>query len=176
MILGQEAQDVLLREARPAPVIEDEQSERAARPCGPQGKSSRFGDIINPQSESVEGLLPLQPERPAEGQGHPSKDLGTGSHLELQRTPPRHGPGDVDLSILDATDLPGGSLHARPPDRAVAAIRRQSFGMRLPPTNAVVPSSPVRVSTRVMPVVIIVETGRLLAPLSPQPVNRSSLP
>ena len=86
------------------------------------------------------------------------------------------GPGDVDLSILDATDLPRGSLHARPSDRAVAAIRGQSFGTRLPPTNAVVPSSPVHVSTRVMPVVIIVETGRLLAPLSPQPVNRSSLP
>ncbi len=138
MILGQKAQDVLLREALPAPVIEDEQSELAARPCEPKRKSSRFGDVINPQSESVEGLFRLQPERPAEGQGHPDKDLGTGSHLELQRTPPRHqvshahaapqrvneqipvrqgtlvrrdalvpaGPGDVDLLILDATDLP----------------------------------------------------------------------
>lgn len=90
MILGQQAQDVLLREARSAPVIEDEQSERAARPCEPQRKSSRFGDVINPQSESVEGLLPLQPEPPAEGQGHAGTDLRTESHLELQRTPPRH--------------------------------------------------------------------------------------
>ena len=89
MILGQKAQDVLLREARPAPVIEDEQSERAARPCEPQRKSARFGDVIEPQLKSVEGLLPLQPERPAEGQGHPGQDLGTESHLELQRTPPR---------------------------------------------------------------------------------------
>ena len=89
MILGQKAQDVLLRKALPAPVIEDEQSERAARPCEPQRKSARFGDVIGPQLEPVEGLFPLQPERPAEGQGHPGNDLETVSHLGLQRTPPR---------------------------------------------------------------------------------------
>jgi hypothetical protein len=89
MILGQEAQDVLLRKACSAPVIEDEQSERAARPCEPQRKSPRLGDVIGPQLEPVEGLFPLQPERPAEGQGHPGKDLGTESHPELQRMPPR---------------------------------------------------------------------------------------
>ncbi len=90
MILGQKAQDVFLREARAAPVIEDEQSERAARPCEPQRKSARFGDVIDPQSESIEGLFRLQPGRPAKGQGHAGKDLGTESHLELQRTPPRY--------------------------------------------------------------------------------------
>ena len=89
MILGQKAQDVVLREARPARVIKDKQSERAARPCGPQRKSARPGDVINPQSEPVEGLFPLQPERPAEGQGHAGTDLGSESHLERQRMPAR---------------------------------------------------------------------------------------
>ena len=65
------------------------QSERAARPCGPQRKSSRSGDVITPQAESVEGLFPLQPERPAEGQGHAGTDLGSESHLERQRMPAR---------------------------------------------------------------------------------------
>jgi len=118
MILGQKAQDVLLREARPAPVIEDEQSERAGRPCEFQRKSSRFGDVIDPQSEPVEGLLPLQPKRPAEGQGHAGKDLETVSHLGLQG-PPAGQSGRGGLIPKSSTSkmrvAPGGPPTPVPP-------------------------------------------------------------
>jgi hypothetical protein len=48
MIMGQKAQDILLRELRLAPIIQGEQPEREPRPCGAERKFSLSPDVLNP--------------------------------------------------------------------------------------------------------------------------------
>src|SRR5881296_605301 len=73
-ILGQESQDILPRAFRSAPVVEGDQAERKARPRGTHGHPAGPLDMVRPEPESIQALLPLQSKSPAEGKRDPGDD------------------------------------------------------------------------------------------------------
>jgi len=105
-ILSQQAQDIVLRAFRLAPVVHD-QPGRAAGPRVTEGDSSIPFDVVDPEPDAPERVLPLQLEFPAEGKRDSDADLVAGAYAgrvssgergcyavpsELRRPPERRGP------------------------------------------------------------------------------------